>query len=52
MYLQINIRKLLGIHDSKEIHNAPITLLVKEDLLQSEEVNLCPMDLKAFIVNR
>jgi alpha-mannosidase II len=46
------LRKLLGILDECEIYSSRLTLLTKNEQIVSDEINLCPMDSKAFIVRR
>lgn len=48
----VNLRRNLGVTDSKDIYSAPYTLLTNEKLLSLDELSLCPMDVKAFIIER
>ncbi|XP_037030283.1 alpha-mannosidase 2 isoform X2 [Bradysia coprophila] len=48
----INIRQLLNLDDNQQIFTAPLTLLKREAQVLSEEYNVCPKDIKAFIINR
>jgi alpha-mannosidase II len=47
-----NVKRLFGLSDSKEIYSAPLTLLKTDAQLTSDEVSICPMDIKAFIIER
>lgn len=48
----VNLRKLLRIEENKSIYSSLLLLIKKETLLTSDEVNLCPMDTKAYIIER
>uniref|UniRef100_A0A1L8DR70 Alpha-mannosidase n=1 Tax=Nyssomyia neivai TaxID=330878 RepID=A0A1L8DR70_9DIPT len=48
----VNVRRLLGIEEGKDLFTAPLTLLKKETTVPSDEITLCPMEAKAFIVGR
>lgn len=47
-----NIKKLLGISEDKSVHRAPLTLLKREESISSDDIPICPMDVKGFIVER
>ncbi|XP_055587515.1 alpha-mannosidase 2 [Uranotaenia lowii] len=50
----LNIKKLLNIGMDNEhgIYSSPLTLLRKQELVSSDDISLCPMDAKAFIIHR
>lgn len=48
----VNLKKLLSISDTKYMHTAPLTLLKRENLITSDDIHMCPMDVKAFIIER
>ncbi|XP_053680748.1 alpha-mannosidase 2 [Anopheles nili] len=48
----LNIKKLLNLDDGHDIFSARLTLLKPLELIQSDDVSLCPMDAKAYIVKR
>jgi alpha-mannosidase II len=45
----VNIRRLVGLEDDTEIHKSPLTLLKKQEKIE-DELTLCPMDVKGFIL--
>ncbi|CAO1425424.1 unnamed protein product [Diamesa serratosioi] len=47
----LNIRRLLGLEDDVEIFKSHLTLLSKQESI-SDEINLCPMDTKGFILRK
>ena len=52
---QVNIKKLLGIEssDNRLIYRTPLTLLKTEEQIDADDdVNFCPMDVKAFVIQR
>lgn len=51
-FLQLNLRRALDIVETNEIHTAAVTLLRKKDRVTQDEITLCPMDIKAFIIDR
>lgn len=46
------IKRLLGVSDDSEVFSSHLTLLKKQEQIESDEFVLCPMDMKAFIVKR
>uniref|UniRef100_U5EZM2 Alpha-mannosidase n=1 Tax=Corethrella appendiculata TaxID=1370023 RepID=U5EZM2_9DIPT len=48
----INIKKLLGIDENKEMFSTPLTLLKKQEAIYSDDIEICPMDIKAFVIQR
>lgn len=50
--IQINIHKILAIKQNADIFNASITLLQKKARIDTSSVSICPMEIKAFIINR
>uniref|UniRef100_A0A182IRW0 Alpha-mannosidase n=1 Tax=Anopheles atroparvus TaxID=41427 RepID=A0A182IRW0_ANOAO len=48
----LNIKKLLNLDDGHDVYAAPLTLLKPQDMVQSDDLTLCPMDAKAYIVKR
>lgn len=46
------IKRLLGIPDDSEVFSSHITLLNKHDQIESDEIVLCPMDIKGFIFKK
>uniref|UniRef100_A0A1B0CQQ4 Alpha-mannosidase n=1 Tax=Lutzomyia longipalpis TaxID=7200 RepID=A0A1B0CQQ4_LUTLO len=48
----VNLKRLFGIEENKDIFTAPLTLLKKETSVPSDEITICPMEMKAFIVGR
>lgn len=49
---QLNIKKLLDLDDGHEIYGSALTLLRKQEPVASDDVSFCPMDTKAFIIQR
>lgn len=52
LFLQVNLQRLLNLDDRQTIYNSTLTLLRKDTLIIADEINLCPMDAKAFIIHR
>ncbi|XP_058811986.1 alpha-mannosidase 2 [Topomyia yanbarensis] len=48
----LNIKKLLNLDDGHEIYASLLTLLRKQELVSSDDISLCPMDIKAYIIQR
>lgn len=48
----MNIKKTIGIEDERKIYSSLLTLLKRDSVIQADEIDFCPMDTKAFIVNR
>ncbi|XP_035892640.1 alpha-mannosidase 2 [Anopheles stephensi] len=48
----LNIKKLLNLDDGHDIYSARLTLLNALEMVQSDDISLCPMDAKAYIVKR
>uniref|UniRef100_A0A182UAA6 Alpha-mannosidase n=1 Tax=Anopheles melas TaxID=34690 RepID=A0A182UAA6_9DIPT len=48
----LNIKKLLNLDDEHDIYSARLTLLKPLELVPSDDISLCPMDVKAYIVKR
>lgn len=48
----LNIKKLLDLDDGHEIYGSALTLLRKQEPVASDDVSFCPMDTKAFIIQR
>lgn len=51
-FSQLNIKKLLDLDDGHEIFGSAVTLLRKQEPLAADDVSFCPMDMKAFIIQR
>lgn len=49
---QISFSQLLGIDGNTNVFDAHLTLLEKKSRLESTIVDVCPMEVKAFIINR
>lgn len=52
LFLQVNIHRILGLDEKTEIFDSALTLLSKKSQIPSSSVDICPMEIKAFIVNR
>uniref|UniRef100_A0A1Q3FDG5 Alpha-mannosidase n=1 Tax=Culex tarsalis TaxID=7177 RepID=A0A1Q3FDG5_CULTA len=48
----LSIKKLLNLDDGHEVYGAPLTLLRRQEPVSADDLNLCPMDTKAFIIQR
>lgn len=48
----VNLKRLLGIDDDTAIFNSHITLLSPQQKVEDENVSLCPMDIKGFIIGK
>ncbi|XP_050068317.1 alpha-mannosidase 2 [Anopheles maculipalpis] len=48
----LNIKKLLNLDDGHDIYSARLTLLKALEMVQSDDISLCPMDTKAYIIKR
>lgn len=48
----LSIKKLLNLDDGHEVYGSPLTLLRRQEPVSADDLNLCPMDTKAFIVQR
>ncbi|XP_053687178.1 alpha-mannosidase 2 [Sabethes cyaneus] len=48
----LSIKKLLNLNDGYEIYSSLLTLLQKQDLVSSDDISLCPMDIKAYVIKR
>ncbi|XP_031636504.1 alpha-mannosidase 2 [Contarinia nasturtii] len=48
----INIHQTLGINQNLDIFNSSLTLLRKKSQIKTPSMNICPMEIKAFIINR
>lgn len=48
----VYIKRLLGISEEAEIFGSHLTLLKKHEQIIGDEIVLCPMDIKGFIVKR
>jgi hypothetical protein len=51
-HFQVNLRKLITIDENKAIYSSNLTLLQRGKQLQTDEINLCPMDTKAYVIHR
>lgn len=50
--VQINIQQLLGLPSDYKAYESKLTLLEKKSQLNSWNINICPMEIKAFIIGR
>lgn len=49
---QINIQQVLDLPDKYTAYDSKLTLLEKKSQLNSWNINICPMEIKAFIIGR
>lgn len=49
---KVNLLHVLGIVQNVDIFNTTLTMLEKHQKLSTPSVDICPMDVKAFIINR
>lgn len=50
---QLNLRRTFGLADDQPIHASRITLLERgAELSGADDIDMCPMDIKAFIISR
>lgn len=50
--VKVNLLHALGITQHVDVFNTTLTMLDKQQKLTTPAVDICPMDIKAFIVNR
>lgn len=50
--VKVNLLHVLGIKETPAIFNTTLTMLEKQQKLDSPSIDICPMDIKAFIINR
>lgn len=50
--MQVNLQRFLNLDDHQTVYNSTLTLLRKDTPVIADEINLCPMDVKAFIIHR
>lgn len=43
---------MLNLDDGHEVYASPLTLLRRQEPVSADDLNLCPMDTKAFIIQR
>lgn len=48
----VNLRRVLDLPQYSPIYNTTLTMLEKQQRIYSTSIDVCPMEIKAFIINR